>query len=180
MADCGRNGPCRCGSGKKAKRCCGLWRGPSSTELAKAFVAEEGRRAALRLAGLARDDLEELFEQMAELPARDVRMQLPLPRVLGPELEALRMAIDADDDDGVDELLDAAVAEVDDPCGRAELARAALALAEAGRVDRRVAAAAVVDLGVASSALVRASLLQALAVSVGATRTPSGLLVVSR
>ncbi len=37
-----------------------------------------------------------------------------------------------------------------------------------------------IDLGRDSSALLRASLLEALAVSVGAARTPGGLLVVSR
>ncbi len=103
MANVGRNALCGCGSGRKAKRCCGLRRGPG--------------------------------------PA--------LPQADGPER-------------------------------RAELARGVLALADTGRVPPSVAAVAVVDLSCDSSSLLRASLLHALAVSVGAARTPAGLLVVSR
>lgn len=179
MAHEGRNAPCGCGSGMKAKRCCGLRRGPGPADLAKAFLAEQRRRAAARLMRVSRDDFEELFDEMLDLPARDVSVQLDLPRLLSPELEALRAAIDDDDDEGVEELVEAALAQVDDALRRAELARAVLTLAEAGRVERRVAAVAVIDLACGSSALLRSSLLESLAVSIGAARTPAGLLVVS-
>lgn len=180
MAQCGRNGLCECGSGAKAKRCCGLRRGPAPGELAKAFLAEQRRIAAVRLLGVKRDDFDELFDEVIDLPRRDVSMQLRLPGVLSPELEALRAAIDDEDDEGVDALVGPALAQLDDPRHRETLARSALALAETGRVEPRVAAVAVIDLTTASSALLRSSVVQALAVSVGAARTPAGLVVVSR
>ena len=37
MAGLGRNERCPCGSGRKVKRCCGVQRGPSEDELAKAM-----------------------------------------------------------------------------------------------------------------------------------------------
>ena len=46
MAGVGRNERCPCGSGRKVKRCCGVQRGPSEDELAKAFLAVEARAAA--------------------------------------------------------------------------------------------------------------------------------------
>src|SRR5947209_8642841 len=39
MADGRRNAPCSCGSGRKAKRCCGIRRGPSESDLARAGLA---------------------------------------------------------------------------------------------------------------------------------------------
>jgi hypothetical protein len=56
-----------------------------------------------------------------------------------------------------------------------------LAGRDAGRVDAAVAAASVVELATTtSSRLLRNSLVEALAVSVGATETPSGPLVAAR
>jgi hypothetical protein len=56
-----------------------------------------------------------------------------------------------------------------------------LTLAASGAIETAVADAAIVDLDShGTSALMRTSLLHALSVSVGATRTPAGLLVVSR
>lgn len=175
----GRNDRCECGSGEKVKRCCGVRRGPAPEELAKAFLAERGRRAAVRLLGITRDDFEGLFGEMVGLPVRDVSVQLCLPRLLSPELEALRGAI-GNDDEAVEVLVGPALAQLDTAQRRAELARAVLALADADRVGAQVAAVAMVDLTTGSSGLLRSSLLEALAVSVGAARTPAGLLVVSR
>jgi hypothetical protein len=95
-------------------------------------------------------------------------------------LETLRYAITDDDVDAADERVGPALVHVDTPHGRAHLARAVLELAESGRINADVADVAIVDLDSQSSALIRASLLHALSVSVGASRTPSGLLVVSR
>ena len=41
MAQEGRNARCRCGSGRKVKRCCGVRRGPSEAELAKAWLHQQ-------------------------------------------------------------------------------------------------------------------------------------------
>jgi hypothetical protein len=177
----GRNQFCRCGSKKKTKHCCGVPHGPSEAELAKAFLATEARHAARRLIRLGEDDIHELFDQMLDLPERHLSVQLPLPKLLAPELEALRYAIEDDDTDAADEHIEPALHRLDNPRGRAHLARAVLALADNGVIDRGVADAAIVDLDShGSSALMRTSLLHALSVSVGASRTPAGLLVVSR
>jgi hypothetical protein len=179
MAGVGRNEPCWCGSGVKTKRCCGVRRGPSGPELAKAFLVEQRRASspALRPVISDVDDLIELYEAVAELPRLDLSCQLRLPRLLSPELERLRSAIAVDDGDEIQQVLPDALAQVDNVLVRAELARAVLALRAAGRVSEEVAAAALLDLDSDADALVRAALVAALAVDCGATRTPSGLVL---
>ena len=130
---------------------------------------------------LPEDELDELFDRMLDLPEQHLSLQLPLPQLLPPELEALRYALADDDPDAADEHLGPALTRIGTPQQRAGLARAVLALADSGAIDRSVTDAAIVDLDSRNdSALIRASLLHALSVSVGASPTPSGLLVVSR
>ena len=137
--------------------------------------------AARRLIRLPEDELHELFDEMLDLPERHLSLQLPLPKLLPPDLETVRYAIDDDDPDAADEHLAPALKRVDNPLQRAGLARAVLALADSGAIAPAVADAAILDLDShGTSALIRASLLHALSVSVGASRTPAGLLVVSR
>jgi SEC-C motif len=180
MAGVGRNQPCPCGSGVKAKRCCGLRRGPSESDLARAFLVEQRRASspALREAINDVDDLVELYKAVAELPGLDLSCQLRLPRLLTPELERLRSAIADDDGDEFELALPAALAQVDRPLVRADLARAVLTLRDAGRISEKVAAAALLDLDSDADALVREALIAALAVDCGAARTPSGLVLV--
>lgn len=147
--------------------------------MATAYLAEQGRTATRRLLRVSRDDFDMLFDEMVDLPVHDVSMQLRLPRLMTPELGALAAAIDDDNEESAEALMDAALTQVDDPERRAQLAKAVLALADVGRVDAHVAAVAVIDLSCDDSALVRSSLVEALAVSVGATKTPAGLLVAS-
>jgi hypothetical protein len=144
-------------------------------------LATEARGAARRLIRLSEDDLHEHFDEMLDLPERHLSLQLPLPKLLPPELEALRYAIDDDDPDAVDEHLELALKRVDNPMQRAGLARAVIALAASGAIDPALADAAIMDLDShGTPALMRTSLFHALSVSVGASRTPAGLLVVSR
>ena len=180
MAQEGRNARCRCGSGRKVKRCCGVRRGPSEAELAKAFVHQQARIAALVLAARSDAEVVALLDEAVGLPRQDVSMQLPLPRLFSPALERLRAAVAKDDPEGVAAAVPAALAEVDTPIVRAGLVRAVLGLRDAGRVSGGVAAAVVVEQASRSTELLEASLLAAVAVSVGAARTPAGLLVVSR
>jgi hypothetical protein len=180
MAGVGRNEPCPCGSGVKAKRCCGVRRGPSEAELARSFLREQCRASGpvLRRAINDVDALIELYEAVAGLPRLDLSCQLRLPRLLTPELERLRSAIADDDGEGIQVALPDALVQVDNPVVRADLARAVLALREAGRVTEEVAAAALLDLDSDADALVREALVAALAVDCGAARTPSGLVLV--
>jgi hypothetical protein len=180
MAQQGRNERCRCGSGRKVKRCCGVRRGPSEAELAKAFLHQQARSAALVLAARSDAEVVALLDEAVRLPKQDVSMQLGLPGLFSPALERLRAAVADDDPDQVDTAVPAALAEVDTPIARAGLVRAVLALRDAGRVSDEVAAAVVVEQASPSTTLLRASLLAAVAVGVGAATTPAGLLVVSR
>jgi hypothetical protein len=179
MAQQGRNERCRCGSGRKVKRCCGVRRGPSEAELAKAFLYQQARVAAVVLDARSDDEVVGLLDAAAGLPRQDVSMQLPLPGLLSPALERLRAAVADDDPEEVAAAVPAVLAEIDTPLVRAGLVRAVLALRDAGRVSDAVAAAVVVEQASRSTTLLRASLLAAVAVSVGAATTPAGLLVVS-
>jgi len=156
-------------------------RGPSEAELARARLDVEARRQARVLTGCDDDELVDLLEEMVDLPGRDMSLQLPLPRLLSPDLERLGAALAEGSAEDAADALPAAMDRVDSPVLRLSLARAVLGCRDAGRVDARVAAAAVLDLAKASSSrLLRASLIEALAVGAGAARTPSGLLVAAR
>jgi SEC-C motif len=179
MAQQGRNERCPCGSGRKVKRCCGVRRGPSEAELAKAFLYQQARVAAVVLDARSDNEVVALLDAAAGLPRQDVSMQLRLPGLLSPALERLRAAVAEDDPDQVAAVLPAVLAEVDTPLVRAGLVRAVQGLRDAGRVSDEVAAAVAVEQASRSTTLLRASLLAAVAVSVGAAKTPAGLLVVS-
>jgi hypothetical protein len=121
-----------------------------------------------------------LFDEMLDLPELTSRYRFPFPKLLPPELEILRSAIDADDLDAIDEHLGGALRRFDHPVQRAWLARAVLVLTENGAIDAAVANTAIVHLDShGTSSLLRISLLHALTVSVDASPTPAGLLVVS-
>jgi SEC-C motif len=182
MAGLGRNERCPCGSGQKVKRCCGVRRGPSEDELAKAFLAVEARAAAWVLGDHDDEQLEALADALVDLPSLDPSLRWPLPRLLTPELVGLGAAL-ADEDQDTEALwglLGGVLARLDTPPARAGLARAVLALRAGGRLDQELAAAAVIDLASPSATLVRASVLQAVAVDAGAVPTASGLVVARR
>jgi SEC-C motif len=182
MAGLGRNERCPCGSGRKVKRCCGVRRGPSEDELAKAFLAVEARAAAWVLRDHDDEQLDELHDALIDLPSLDPSLLWPLPRLLTPELVGLGAALaDEDEDtDAVRGLLLSVLARLDTPPARAGLARAVLALRGSERLGEELAAAAVIDLASPSTTLVRASVLHAVAVDAGAVPTASGLVVARR
>lgn len=177
----GRNQPCSCGSGQKAKRCCGVRRGPSDDDLARAWLSVEARRQGRVLLRRDDDEVDEIMDEMADLPSADMSLQLPLPRVLPPELEELRAAVADDDVEWVREALVPALALLDTPVTRRALAERILARRDEGAVGAAVAAAALVELAWSpTSRLLRHSLIRAMAVNCGAARTPGGLLVAAR
>ena len=173
MAKVGRNEPCPCGSGRKAKRCCGVEGGPSEESLARAFLAHASREAAGELRGVSDAGFDELIDELWQLPAVDLSLQVELPKLRSPLLD--RLCDTVVDDDPDPELLDAAARTIDRPTERARLARAAIAQAQAGRIDAKLANAALIELASESRRLLRASLLEAVAVRVGVARTPAGL-----
>ncbi len=180
MARVGRNQQCPCGSGRKVKRCCEVRRGPSKEELARAFVAIQSRQALQVVAACGEVEITELFDEMLDLPERDLSLLVPLPRILTPELDRLARVVKAEDDDEIEGAIEAALPQVDTALVRARLCRAVMALRDAGRIDERVAAVAVMQLAGRSIGLLRSSLIQAMAVIVGAVETPGGILIASR
>jgi len=171
----GRNQPCPCGSGRKTKHCCGENRGPSDEQLARAHVAELFRETVDELHGLSDRGLDRLWEGLLDLPALDLSLLVALPKLIGPDLERLREAIRHGDPDWGWDALTAVHKQIDTPQQRARLADAIVRLRDQHRIGRRQAAYALLDLHSKSTRLVAASLLEAVAVQVGAHRTPAGL-----
>jgi hypothetical protein len=171
----GRNDPCPCGSGRKTKHCCGQTRGPSQDDLARAHVAQLARQAAPDLARLSDRALDHLWEGLMDLPGVDYSLLVTLPKLIGPDLQRLRDAIERDDPDWGWDALTAVHKQIDTPQQRARLADAIIKLRDQRRINRRQAAYALLDLSTRSTRLVAASLLEAVSVSVGVSRTPGGL-----
>jgi SEC-C motif len=171
----GRNEPCPCGSGRKVKHCCGQSRGPAEDDLARAFVAHHARAAAHELRRLPEDELDDLFDDLVELPELDLGLTITLPDLLTPELERLHDAVRADDRDAAYEVIPTILDRLDTPTERARLAHTVIALRDARRLDPLLAAAAIIDLDSRSQALMRACLIQAALINSGAARTPGGL-----
>lgn len=173
----GRNQSCPCGSGRKVKRCCGQQRGPSTDQLARAHVALLARQAAPDIAGLSDNALHHLRERLLDLPTADLSLLVPLPKLIGPDLQRLRESVADDDPDRGWDALTAVAAQIDTPQQRARLADALVQLRDQHRINRQQAAAAILDLDSQSTRFIGASLLEAVAISVGASRTPGGLTI---
>ena len=97
-----------------------------------------------------------------------------LPKLIGPDLERLREAIEHDADWGWDALTNVQK-QIDTPQQRTRLADAIVQLRDQHRLNRRQAAYALLDLHTPSTRFIAASLLEAVAVSIGVHRTPGGL-----
>ena len=177
MAKVGRNHPCPCGSGRKAKRCCGVQGGPSEESLARAFLSHVSRGAAWELRNVSGLEFEELLGELARLPELDLSLHAELPKLVSPALDHVCDAFAADDPDAAEGPFGELLGVIDRPLERARLARAVIALRAAGRLDAKLAASALIGLASESRELVGASLLQAVAVRAGAARTPAGVLL---
>ena len=175
MPRAGRNEPCPCGSGRKVKRCCGQQRGPSDDDLARAHIAILARQAAPDITDLSDYALDDLWEQLLDLPALDISLLVELPKLITPDLQRLQEAITADDPDWGWDALTAVATQIDTPLQRARLADALVTLRNHHRIDREQAAAAIIDLDSRSTRFIAASLLETIALSVGVTHTPGGL-----
>jgi hypothetical protein len=175
MPEPGRNEPGPCGSGRKTKRCCGQHRGPSKDQLARAHVAQLARQAVPDLAGLSDRALDHLWEGLMDLPSVDYSLLVTLPKLISPDLQRLREAIEHDDPDWGWDALTAVAKQIDTPQQRARLADAIVRLRDQRRINHRQAAYALLDLNTHSTRFIGASLLEAVAVSAGASRTPAGL-----
>jgi hypothetical protein len=171
----GRNQPCPCGSGRKTKHCCGEHRGPSDEQLARAHLAQLFHQPVDELHGLSDRALDRLWEGLMDLPALDLSLLVTLPKLIGPDMERLRESIEHNDPDWGWDALTAVHKQIDTPQQRARLADAIVRLRDQNRIGHRQAAYALLDLHTKSTRLIAASLLEAIAVQVGAHRTPGGL-----
>ena len=171
----GRNQPCHCGSARKTKHCCGERRGPSEEQLARAHVAQLFQQTVDELHGLSDSALDHLSERLMDLPALDLSLLVTLPKLIGPDLQRLREAIERDDADWGWDALTNVHQQIDTPQQRARLADAIVGLRDQGQISHRQAAYALLDLHTPSTRLIAASLLEAVAVSIGVNRTPGGL-----
>ena len=178
MANRKRNQPCECRSGRKAKFCCGLTTGPSVTELARAFLAGVRQEAALTLLPFSRETIAKLHAEVLELPQLDTSLQVAVPGLITPDVDALLEAVERDDVEAVEAALPPVLARVDTPLERDRLARAVCSLRDVGRIARPVGACALLELGSPQlDALMTAALVQSAAVALGRTPTPGGLLI---
>jgi len=134
--------------------------------------------AARALRGCSGEELDDLLAEMLELPTIDSSLQLPLPRLLTPDVDRLLVAIEEGDLDGIEDALPAVLGRVDTPVARARLAQAVLALRDQDRIGPRVAAYALIELSVPKlQRLVSSAVAEAAGVMVGEVTTPSGLRV---
>ena len=133
------------------------------------------RQAIPDLAGLSDRALDHLWEGLMDLPGVDYSLLVTLPKLIGPDLQRLRESIEHDDPDWGWDALTAVAKQIDTPQQRARLADAIVQLRDQHRLNRRQAAYALLDLDSRSTRLIGASLLEAVAVSVGVSRTPGGL-----
>ena len=177
MAKIGRNEVCSCGSGLKVKRCCGIARGPSEQSLALAYLRTAAREAAGAAGGLTEVEFAAKLAELVDLPCLDLSLQVELPKLLSPAVGRLCEAIAADDELAGEAVIDEVLDELDTPVQRARLARAVIVMRDAGRCGRRLAAVALIDLASGSRQLLCASVIEAVAVRAGVTRTPAGVLL---
>jgi hypothetical protein len=132
--------PVSAAAGAEAKRCCGIERGPSEQSLARAFVSQAARAAVLDLGPIRDDDFDMLCDRLDTLPARELSLQLELPKIFPPALDRLLDAMEQDDVDAGEVPFRELVDKLDTPPERARLARAVIALRETGRLERELAA----------------------------------------
>ena len=177
MARIGRNALCSCGSGLKVKRCCGVARGPSEESLALGFLRSAAREVAGPAGALSEREFATLLAELVDLPCLDLSLQVELSKLHSPALGRLCEAIAEDDELAGEAVLDEVLGELDTPVQRARLARAVIAMRDAGRCGRLLAAVALIDLASGSRQLLCASLIQSAAVRAGVARTPAGVLL---
>ena len=159
----GRITTCPCGSGRKPKRCCGTAARPH-VEVATRHLAGLVVPAICMLVSCSKEELAELYEQALDLPALDPSLRMDLPQPVPHQVGRLLRAVSDDDVEAVCAALPAALARVDTPVVRSELARVVTSRRDEGRIPPRVAAVALLELStprlrrLMESFLVRAAL----------------------
>ena len=138
-----RNGPCPCGSGSKAKRCCD---GNDEAMGFHCLPADLCLSVAPDLVDIEKEEFRALFDELPFLPEiyRSLYVNLGM---ITPDMDRAIDALDDNDMDGFREVLKRVTAEVDTPGRRLKLAEAILTLRDEECIPADLAAAAVLDLG---------------------------------
>ena len=120
MAKVQRNGPCPCGSGNKAKRCC---HGPHKFVDIRVLPLDLCQDVINDLVGTNETEMRSLFDRLLYLPELDSSLQLRLPRILTPDIDRAITALRTGDDEGFDLALEQVVPTLDTLDNRITLAR---------------------------------------------------------
>ena len=177
MAKFRRNGPCTCGSGSKAKRCCN---GNDRATEVHCLPSEILMEVEPDLADIDWATFRSLFAKAHYLPGTHTRLRLRLETLTPAEGRAIQailsQRVDVPDEATsgfVFEVIGEVQATVDSPTRRIELARAVLSLRDEGRIPPDVAAVAVLELDREMSTLFAGSVLASLLPLDWERRTPS-------
>jgi hypothetical protein len=135
------------------------------------------RDSICELAGTTKDEFEELFSELVDLPELDLSLQVPLPSIWTPAIDRALSALQDGAEEAFDTALSDVVSRIDTTRARLLLARAVVVLRDAGKIPKNLAGLAMIELDREDSAFFRSSVAQSLAVLAGDQRTPSGLLV---
>ena len=145
--------------------------------MALGFLRSAAREVAGSAGALSEREFAMLLGELVDLPCVDLSLQVELPKLLSPALGRLCEAIAEDDELAGEAVFDEVLDGLDTPLERARLARAVIAMRDAGRCGRLLAAVALIDLASGSRQLLCASVIQSVAVRSGVARTPAGVVL---
>ncbi|GAC1591240.1 MAG: hypothetical protein NVS3B21_09540 [Acidimicrobiales bacterium] len=155
---------CPCGTGRPARDCCGRFRRLSDAEIARSYLSRQARAARDLIGPFSPAALVTIQAEAAGLPARlpDVFAAALLSANVGVagDVRRLAKAIQRADTVGASPA-GVRTSRADSPVARAAVAKAMIALREAGTIDEHVTAASLVELSAGRSALMEAALFQA-------------------
>jgi hypothetical protein len=153
--------PCSCGSGRPSHRCCGRFRRVGDRDAATAYLARQARPARDLIGPFSATGLAAIQAEAAAVAGSRPEFVDALLAARDPVATDVRRVGRAAAERSSEGRVAAAVRRADTPMARAALARAWLALREAGGVDEHLTAAAMLDLIAVRSGVVEAAVLQA-------------------
>ena len=161
MGKVGRNDPCPCGSGRKVKQCCGVQRGRSEEDAARAFLSELFEDARGVLQSVSESEFMAMGQAWCMRAATYPQLRVRLPDD-SPAVERLTRALVDGDTRGSREPFEEVLKEVDTPVERVRLVHVVHGLMDDGVVDVTEAAVAALELSAGSRELLRPWLMEAM------------------
>jgi hypothetical protein len=168
-----RKRPCSCGSGRPRHDCCGWLHRVDQGHAASAYLARQARPARDLVGPFSTAALTSLQAEAAELAHRCPQFAAALlragDRVAG-DVRRVARARALDRGPGAGSLFRDAVRRADTPMARVAVARALVAVREAGLADEHVVAAAVLELAAGPSPITEIAVCAAAAELAGRSR----------